>query len=114
MALVTLGAPQLVEAGGDAVWSPGETATIRVLLTNEGVDNFFYPGVAVTSDVAGVTSSGNTLFGLFQGQAVELDVQAQADAGLAAGTAVNLTLTVSTLNETCQGLDQALFSATLE
>lgn len=114
MALVTIGTPVLVDAGGDTVWSPGETAFYRVPLTNGGADNFFYPGVAVSSDVAAVTSSGNTLFGLFAGQTTELDISVSADASVPIGTEVGLTFTVNSINEACAGLEEAVVSATLE
>ncbi len=114
MALVTIGTPVLVDAGGDTVWSPGETAFYRVPLTNGGADNFFYPGVAVSSDVAAVTSSGNTLFGLFAGQTTELDISVLADASVPIGTEVGLTFTVNSINEACAGLEEAVVNATLE
>lgn len=115
MQLITLSAPELIEAGGDQVWSPGETAVLRVALTNESVnDNFHYPGVAISSELAGITPGDNTLFGIFGSSTTELDVWVSADAALAAGTEVVLDVAVTTLSDECSDLNGLTAAFTLE
>ncbi len=105
MASLQLDAPVLFEAGGDALWSPGEVANFQVTLTNPlPDDNGWYPGFEITADHPGIGPGGNTLFGILGGQSVVLDAFVQADASVPAGTLVTLTFTVTTLWEECSDL----------
>lgn len=115
MKSVTVSNLVLLDAGGDAVWTPGETAHFQVTLTNESaVDNFDYPGVAVSADFGGFQSSGNTLFGLFASQSVDLPFDVLADAEIPSGTVVNLTVDVTTIGAMCPDLDSLVGTFTLE
>lgn len=105
----------LLDAGGDGVWSPGEVASMLVTMTNDSfADNFDYPGFSVSADVAGVTSTGNTLFGIFGGSSTDVAFQVASDATTPAGTDVKLTLAVTTLNTQCSDLDTLEATFTLE
>jgi hypothetical protein len=102
MALVDIAAPELVDAGGDLVWSPGESATFVVTLANNaGEDNFHYPGVQVSSPMFGIEGGNNTLFGIFTGEATEVMVGATASDAFQSGTEVELLFSVTTLAEGC-------------
>lgn len=102
MEQISISNPQLFDAGGDLVWSPGETATFIVTLTNDaGEDNFNYPGVAVSSPMFGIEGGENTLFGIFAGEATEVMVTAVASDAFQAGTDIELVFSVTTLAEGC-------------
>ncbi|MFO0611018.1 MAG: hypothetical protein U0414_00420 [Polyangiaceae bacterium] len=112
---VTLSDLVLVDAGGDGVWSPGESASMQVTLTNQSpADNFNYPGFTVSADAPGFTSSGNTLFGLFGSQSTVVPFDVQADSAVPAGTTVELTLHVTTLGADCPALDTLKQSFTVQ
>lgn len=103
---IVLSNPTFVEAGGNSDWSAGETASLRVTMTNESAeDNFYYPGVEISADIEGFVSSGNTLFGIFGSESTEIDFSVQAPEGIATGTSFTLTIQVTSLNEECPGLD---------
>jgi hypothetical protein len=117
MELVTIADPQLIDAGGDLVWSPGEMATFTVTLTNEASeDNSHYPGVAVTSPLFGITGGDNTLFGLIAGEPTEVMVLVTATDAFQSGTEVELVFNVTTLREGCDPgtLDSVGLTITLE
>jgi hypothetical protein len=115
MDLVTISDPQLFDAGGDLVWSPGETATFTVLLTNEAdEDNFNYPGVQVASPLFGIEGGNNTLFGIFAGEATEVTVSVSASDAFQSGSEVELVFHVTTLSEGCGELDSVGLTVTLE
>ena len=115
MEQVAISGPELVDAGGDLVWSPGETATFSVTLTNEAaVDNFNYPGAVVTSAEPGITGGNNTLFGIFAGEATELTVTATAALAVASGTEVELVFDVTTLSKGCGELASVGLTVTIE
>lgn len=115
MKSITLSNVVLIDAGGDGVWSPGEDANLQVTMTNGAPeDNFDYPGFSVTSDVGGVTSTGNTLFGIFGSESTDVQFSATSDATTPKGTKVTLTLQVTTLNMACPDLDSIQATFTLE
>ena len=115
MEQLTLGNAFVFEAGGDQIWEPGEQASIRVTMTNQSfADNFWYPGVAVTTDNPLVTVGGNTLFGIFGASSTEIDVVGQADDSIAPGTEVELTFVVTSLNEPCEDLATTTLTVTIE
>lgn len=115
MKSITLSNVVLVDAGGDDVWSPGEDANLQVTMTNGSPDdNFDYPGFSVTSDVGGVTSTGNTLFGIFGSESTDVQFFATSDATTPKGTKVTLTLQVTTLAMACPDLDSIQASFMLE
>ncbi|MFO0553512.1 MAG: hypothetical protein U0271_34335 [Polyangiaceae bacterium] len=111
---ITISNVEFVGAAGDQVWAPGETAEFNVTLTNSGADNFNYPGVGVTADEPGFSSTGNTLFGIFANQSTVVPVSVIADPTVTSGTMVTLTMTVNTINEQCAGLDQVQIDALVE
>ncbi|NUO52269.1 MAG: hypothetical protein HOV80_25730 [Polyangiaceae bacterium] len=115
MELLTLSDPVVWEAGGDEVWEAGEQASIRVTMTNQSFgDNFWYPGVAVTTDNPLVTVSGNTLFGIFGASSTEIDLVGQADPSVPPGTEVELTFVVTSLNQPCEDLATTTLTVTIE
>lgn len=115
MAEIVLSNPTFVEAGGDSVWSASELAALRVTMTNESAeDNFFYPGIAVTADREGFVSNGNSLFGIFGSDSMDLDFSVQAPDSVEPGTIVTLTIQATTLNEKCPGLDTVELELTLD
>lgn len=115
MSQISLSNPVLLEAGGDSVWSAGESASLRVTMTNESAeDNFFYPGIAVSADVEGFESSGNTLFGIFGSESTAIDFAVQAPLEVAAGTAVTLTIQATTLEARCADLDAVELTITID
>lgn len=117
MAAVSISDPELVDAGGDLVWSPGEMATFTVTLTNNAnEDNFYYPGVAATSPLFGITAGDNTLFGLSAGEPTEAMVLVTASDAFQSGTEVELVFSVTTLREGCDPdtLDVVELTVTLE
>lgn len=115
MALLTLSDAQLLEAGGDLVWSPGEQATFQVTMTNRSFeDNFDYPGVAATTDHPGVGVGENTLFGIFGADSVPVTVVLPAAPDVPSGTDVEITFTVTALNQPCEGLASTAGSVTIE
>lgn len=111
-------APAVADAGGDGSWSPGEQATAKVTVTNEGSDIFAaYPGITMTTDNPGVTSampSQNDLFGLAAGDSAEMSVEFVAAATVPPGTTVHITATVNSLNQTCSGAQSITFETTIE
>jgi hypothetical protein len=112
MALLTLSDAQLLDAGGDLVWSPGEQATFQVTMTNLSFeDNFDYPGVAATADHPGVGVGENTLFGA---ESVPVTVVLPAAPDVPAGTDVEITFTVTALNQPCEGLATTGLTLTIE
>jgi hypothetical protein len=114
MQLVGIGDPVLIDAGGDAIWSPGESAHLQVTLTNLSfADNFFYPGVAVIPNVFAVAGGENTLFGIPATESVVVDVSASADPSASPGTEVTLDFVVTTLNEPCADLAYTQLTLTL-
>jgi len=115
MLLLELADPALVDAGGDAVWSAGEQAMLNVRMTNPAIEgNFWYPGVLVTANVAGVGPADNTLFGIEGSSTTDIPIFIEAAANVASGTAVTLTFTVTSLNEPCESLDSVTLDLTIE
>ena len=110
--------PVATDAGGDGTWSPGESATLTVTLTNSGSQIFsYYPGIAITSDHPEVTSAmptDNHLFGLAPGDSDPQKVIFDAAASVPSGTTVHFTATVNELNQTCSKGKSIGFDVTIE
>jgi hypothetical protein len=101
-------------AGGDGLWGPGETATYHIRMTNTSSEDIFeYPGIGVTTDLAGVTGGGEILFAILAGGEIDVPFFLDAGADLAIGTNVTVTLTVTSLSADCAGLDDLTFVVTL-
>jgi hypothetical protein len=95
---MTLSDPRIIDATGDGQIAPGETATLTVRLTEtSGTDFMLYPGVAVTSDNAGVTiyPSVYWYYGIWGCDSVEPEMDLSFDPSIEPGTVVVLTLRVS-------------------
>jgi hypothetical protein len=89
----------VVDAGSDG-WTPGETASVSVTITNTGTSDFLtYPGVRFSADRPQVVSTtpSNYFYALFAGQSGELAVYFLATADAAAGP-VTLTAEVHALS----------------
>ena len=89
----------VVDAGTDG-WTPGETASVSVTITNAGASDFLtYPGVRFSADRPQVVSTtpSNYFYALFAGQSGELAVYFLATADAAAGP-VTLTAEVHALS----------------
>lgn len=115
MEQLTLSDAVVWDAGGDEVWEPGEQASLQVTMTNLSfADNFWYPGVEVTTDNPLVTVGGNTLFGIFGASSTQIDLVGQADPSVVPGTEVELTFVVTSLNEPCEGLATTTLTVTIE
>ncbi len=115
MELVSISDPQLYDAGGDLVWSPGETAVFSVALTNDAnEDNFNYPGVKVSSSLAGITGGENMLFGIFAGEETQVFVSVSASDTLQSGTEVELFFSVTTPTLGCGKLGSSSVIVALE
>jgi hypothetical protein len=115
MEQLTLSNPLVFSAGNDDVWDAGEQANLKVTMTNQSFsDNFWYPGVAVTTDNPLVTVGDNTLFGIFGASSTDIDLVGQADPSVPSGTEVELTFVVTSLNEPCEGLATTTLVVTIE
>ena len=89
----------VVDAGADG-WTPGETASVSVTITNASASDFLtYPGVRFSADRPQVVSTtpSNYFYALFAGQSGELAVYFLATADAAPG-AVTLTAEVHALS----------------
>lgn len=89
----------VVDAGTDG-WTPGETASVSVTITNTDASDFMnYPGVRFSADRPQVVSTypSNYFYGLFAGQSGELAVNFLATADAAAGP-VTLTAEIHALS----------------
>jgi hypothetical protein len=117
-AALTLSAPTIDDVGGDGTWSPGESATVSVTMTNDSAtDDFDYPSVTFTSNHPGVTTvmPQGSLFGIVAGMSSKLQAGFTAEASIPTGTVVTLTATISTIGMlTCPTWNSLSFDVTLK
>ena len=96
---VTLG-----DAGGDAVWSPGESLSLTLAVQNSGpIDHMYYPEVVLETDAPEVTParSVSPFFGVAVGDPVEAWFQLEAGEELTGTTTVSFTAWVRPMVEGC-------------
>jgi hypothetical protein len=97
--------PKLVDDSGDGKLSPGEGAVLHVKLRETAGKGFFaYPGVAVTADVPGVTTSmPDWFYGILACQVDDTSAQITVASSVAKGTTVHLKAQVAMLGKSCPG-----------
>ena len=82
--------PQLRDADGDGIWSPGEQISLDLSFTNQGEDHFNYPGLLTSTDTDNVTSDSPEFwwFGITAGETYEVSLDFTADDSISDGTVV--------------------------
>ena len=106
---------------GDVTWStptiaPGDQANLAITLTNDGADDFNYPGMTLSSDSSGVSisPSNNVLFGIRSGQAVPMNWVVTFGAALPHGTTIQFRAQATALHHPpCPGAGSIQFAVTL-
>lgn len=90
LSVIALSDPFVMDNGVDAKWSPGESVSLAVTLTNTSDMDAQYPGIVVTTTEPLVTppSATNTFFVLFANDSQPLPVGFQADPAIPTGTFV--------------------------
>lgn len=100
-----------LDAGADAVWSTGETATVLVTLLSEN-GNSFYPGISVTHAGAEATpeEQKNFFFALLPGEPNQIGVAFEGGEPGALTFEINL----EHVNGSCPGTDVGTLTATID
>jgi hypothetical protein len=104
---IVVSAPRAEDAGGDGVWTAGESLTVYATLTNlRSEDYSYYPGILVIPDDNRVTvpdPGGNWLYALFGNSSSELGVSVVAGEDITTGTTIHFRIEVTSLSCTSDG-----------
>lgn len=117
LSVVTLSDPTFQDNGGDGKWSPGETATVYVTMTNTSSEDVQYPGITWFSDNPLVSAGNpyNAFFLLFAGQSMPIDIGFSADPATPPGTKVTLTAKLTDIQANiCEELPQVTLDVVIE
>lgn len=119
---VTLSKGKLSDAGGDGLVSPGEEASVDLIMHNGGPDAYNDPCVGLLADDPAVTILGGeahdnpawNFFSIAPGQSLTVAVRFRLDASIARGTTLRFVAWYAVLKADCANGNEIEFDLTVE
>ena len=115
LSIFTLSNPVVTDQSGDGKVSPGENASITMMLNNISDQDYGkYPRVDLTSDNPNVVPNGTQFYAAFAHGSYQADCAASFGSNIALGTTVHFTAQVQAMDLACASTHKIEFDVTVE
>jgi hypothetical protein len=119
---VVLSKGTLTDASGDGNVSPGEEASVVIVMRNDGADDYNFPCVGLLADNPAVTIIGGeardnpawNFFGIGGGQSLEVTMSFRCGESIAPGTTVHFVAWLDVLKAGCTNGNEIEFDVEIE